>query len=63
MTNLLSEWKGLALLGLFLALAAAFVATAIRPPWNERVLESIAEEQGNVVEGVRPQAPMRVAKR
>ncbi len=62
MTKILSEWKGLALLGFFLVLAGAFIATAVRPPWNERVLDSIAEEQGNVVDGVRPQAPMRVAR-
>ncbi len=60
---LAAEWKGIALLAVVLAVAAAFVSTMIHPPWNERVLASIAEEHGNVVQGVRAQPAPHIAQR
>jgi hypothetical protein len=49
MKNLLiHEWKGIAILAAFGVLAATFIATAVSPPWNERVLQAIAEQPDTV---------------
>jgi len=56
---LIHEWKGLALLAAFGVVAAAFIATAVKPPWNERVLQAIAERS----ETVRPQPNPHLAQK
>jgi hypothetical protein len=57
------EWKGLAILAAFGLLAAAFIATVVHPPWNERVLEAIAERPDAVrPDAVRPQPSAHLAR-
>lgn len=51
------EWKGIALLAALLVGAGVFFATAIHPPWNETVLNAVAEQP----QTVRPQAAKHVA--
>ena len=57
------EWKGLLLLSFVVALALAFVATALRPPWNETVLAAVAREQGNDRPALAPHSTGVVAKK
>jgi hypothetical protein len=52
------EWKGLALLVGFAAIAALFIATLISPPWNDAVLQTVAEQP----QTVRPPHPANVAR-
>ncbi|MFL5440642.1 MAG: hypothetical protein ACJ79W_15895 [Myxococcales bacterium] len=49
-----AEWRPLSLITAFLVVAATFVGTLVAPPLSEAVLAAVAEEQGNVVYGVRP---------
>ncbi len=51
------EWKCIALLTAFFVGAGLFVATAIHPPWNESVLNAVAEQP----QTMRPQTAKHVA--
>ncbi len=50
-------WRGIALLTALLVGAGVFVATALAPPWNDDVLNAIAEQP----QTVRPQTAKHVA--
>jgi hypothetical protein len=56
------EWKGLLIVSFVVALAGAFIATALRPPWNDAVLAAVAHEQGNDGPARAPQPKGLVAK-
>ncbi len=53
------EWKGLVLITGVLLGAGIFIATLVTPPWNERVLNAIAEQP----QTVRPQTQNHIAQR